>query len=311
MDLSKLGYNKPLYILPFDHRSAFATELFQKKSLSDLSYEEKELIKEFKMLIYKGIKKAVEKAVPKENAGILVDEEFGEEVLLDAKRNGFITILTIEKSGQEEFNFMYENFKEHIEKFKPDFVKVLIQYNPKDSQDLKERQQKNLKIISDYAHENNYKFLLEVLVLPTKEQLNKVNGEREAYDRKLRPELTIEVIKTFQAKGIEPDIWKLEGMETAIDYSGVISEVRSGGRESVGVVILGRGAKEEKVQEWLRIGARVNGVIGFAVGRTIFWDVIEKFYKGEMGKASVIEVISKKFESFYKVFNFSLSKSTS
>lgn len=311
MDLSKLGYNKPLYILPFDHRSAFATELFKKKSIENLSNEEKESIREFKMLIYKGIKKAVEKTIPKEHAAILVDEEFGEEVLLDAKHNGLITILTIEKSGHEEFDFMYKDFKAHIEKFKPYFLKVLIKYNPKDNEDLKKRQQDKLKILSDYAHENNYKFLLEVLVLPTKEQLFEVDGNREAYDRKLRPELTAEVVRTLQAEGIEPDVWKLEGMETAADYSGVVSEVKSGGRENVGVVILGRGANEEKVQEWLRVGAKVNGVIGFAVGRTIFWDVIEKFYKGQMSKTSVIEVISKKFESFYKVFSFSLNKSTS
>lgn len=305
MDLSKLGYTKPLYILPFDHRSAFATELFKKQSIDDLSKEEKELIKEFKMLIYKGIKKAVENLIPKENAAILVDEEFGEEVLIDAKQNGFITILTVEKSGHEEFDFMYDDFKEHIEKFKPDFAKVLIKYNPKDSKDLKKRQQDKLKIISDYCHEKNYKFLLEVLVLPTKEQLFEVNGSRKEYDKRLRPELTAEVVRTLQAEGIEPDVWKLEGMETAIDYAGVIAEVKSGGRKDVGVVILGRGAKEEKVQEWLRVGAKVDGVIGFAVGRTIFWDLIEKFYKGEIGKASVIETISKKFESFYKVFSFS------
>lgn len=304
MDLSKLGYNKPLYILPFDHRSTFATELFKKASLDDLNNEERELIREFKMLIYKGIKKATENLIPKENAAILVDEEFGQEVLIDAKHNGFITILTIEKSGHEEFDFMYDDFKAHIEKFKPEFAKVLIKYNPKDSSDLKKRQQDKLKIISDYCHQNNYKFLLEVLVIPTKEQLVKVNGSREEYDTRLRPELTAEVVKTLQAQGIEPDVWKLEGMETANDYLSVIKEARSGGRDNVGIIILGRGAKEEKVQEWLRIGAKVEGVIGFAVGRTVFWDVIEKFYKREMGKAAVIEVISKKFESFYKVFSF-------
>lgn len=304
MDLSKLGYNKPLYILPFDHRSAFAIELFNKKNISDLSLQEKEKIKEFKMLIYKGIKKAVENLVPKENAAILVDEEYGEEVLLDAKLNGFITILTVEKSGQEEFDFLYKDYKEHIEKFKPDFVKVLIKYNPKDNEQLKQRQEEKLKIISDYAHSNNYKFLLEVLVLPTKEQLHEVSGSREGYDSILRPELTAEVIRVLQSKGIEPDVWKLEGMETQADYVGVIAKVKSGGRNNVNVVILGRGANEERVDKWLRIGSKVDGVIGFAVGRTIFWDLIEKFNNGTLAKASVIEAISKKFEAFYKVFTF-------
>jgi 5-dehydro-2-deoxygluconokinase len=305
MNLSSLGYEKPLYILPFDHRATFATELFGKKSINDLTEEERELIREFKMLIYKGFKKAVEQKVPTDNAAILCDEEFGEEVLLDARHNGYITILTIEKSGQETFEFQYENFKEHIEKFKPTFTKVLIKYNPKDSEEIKEKQQKNLKIISDYSHENTYKFLLEVLVLPTKEQLKQVGGSRDDYDVKLRPELTAEVVRSFQARGIEPDVWKLEGMDSANDYAGVIDEVKSGGREKVSIVILGRGAKEEKLEQWLKMGSKVNGVTGFAVGRTIFWNPIEKFYKGEIGKAEVIETISQKFQDFYTVFTSS------
>lgn len=302
MDLSNLGYKKPLYILAFDHRATFATELFNKSKISELSDDEKESIKEFKMLVYKGFKDSVEKLIPTDYAAILCDEEFGEEVLIDAKHNGFKTILTIEKSRQEEFDFQYENFGEHIEKFKPTFAKVLIKYNPKDSEALKKRQQDKLKILNDYCHNNNHKFLLEVLVLPTKEQFERVNGKREEYDVKLRPELTAEVIKTLQTKGIEPDVWKLEGMETAGDYSGVIKEAKSGGRDNVGIVILGRGAKEEKVTQWLRVGSEVHGVIGFAVGRTIFWDVIEKFYKGQIGKAEVIAKVSSNFQNFYRLF---------
>lgn len=306
MNLSNLGYTKPLYILAFDHRATFADKMFNLKSADGLNNEQKELIREFKMLIYKGFKDAVQKLIPFDYAAILCEEEFGEEVLIDAKGNGFITILTVEKSGEQEFEFQYgDNFKEHIEKFKPTFTKVLIKYNPKDKEELKKRQQENLKILSDYCHLNNYKFLLEVLVLPTKEQLFEVNGSREAYDRKLRPELTAEVIKTLQSKGIEPDVWKLEGMETAIDYSGVIAEAKSEKRDNVGFVILGRGANEEKVDEWLKVGSKVNGVIGFAVGRTIFWEALEKFYKGEIGKAEVIDTVSKKFQDFYKIFTSS------
>ncbi len=302
MNLSNLGYEKPLYILAFDHRATFAKEVFDKNGINDLSEEQREFIREFKMLIYKGFKKAVEEKIPKENAAILCDEEFGEEVMLDARHNGFITILTIEKSGEEKFEFRYKNFEEHIEKFKPQFTKVLIKYNPKDSEEVKKSQQESLKIISDYSHKNYYKFLLEVLVLPTKEQLKRVGGKRDEYDVRLRPELTAEVVKTLQSKGIEPDIWKLEGMDSANDYSGVIKEVKSGERKDVGVVILGRGAKEEKVEEWLKVGSKVNGVIGFAVGRTIFWDSIVKFYKGEISKAEVIEEVSQKFQDFYNIF---------
>ena len=302
MDYSKIGYNKPLYILAFDHRATFAKSMFNLESADKLSPEQRHLIKEFKMLIYKGFKDAIDKQIPKGKAAILCDEEFGSEVLIDAKENQFVTILTIEKSGQDEFDFMYENFAQHIENYKPTFAKVLIKYNPKDEEDLKKRQQDKLKTLSDFCHNNGYKFLLEVLVIPTKEQLESVNNSREEYDLKLRPELTAEVINVLQSKGVEPDIWKLEGMETETDYSGVIAEAKSDGRDNVGVVILGRGANEEKVEQWLEVGSKVKGVVGFAVGRTIFWDCLEKFYKKEIGKAEVIETISNNFQNFYSIF---------
>lgn len=309
MNFSSIGYKKPLYILAFDHRSAFAEKMFHVKSLSDLSPEQKHDIKEFKMLIYKGFKNAIEKQIPVDNAAILCDEEFGSELILDANQNGFITILTVEKSGEKEFKFQYgENFRKHIEDFNPTFVKVLIKYNPSDPNELKQRQKKNLKIVSDFCRDRKYKFLIEVLVLPTEIELRSVGG-REKYDETLRPLLTVDVIREMHETGIEPDIWKLEGFSKKESYKKVISAARENGRENVSLVILGRGESEEKVDEWLRVGSKIDGVIGFAVGRTIFWEVIEKFHKGEIGKASVIDVISKKFQALYKVFTFSSSRS--
>ncbi len=94
----------------------------------------------------------------------------------------------------------------------------------------------------------------------------------------------------------------MEGFEAVEDYRDVIAAARSNGRENVSLVILGRGANEEKVDDWFKIGSKVEGVIGFAVGRTVFWDAIEKFYKGQIGKAEVIDTVRKNFHKFYKVF---------
>lgn len=302
MDYSSFGYKKPLYILPFDHRATFAEHMFGLKAGEAMNEEQIDLVKEFKMLIYKGFKDALEKLIPTEYGAILCDEQYGSEVLLDAKHNGFITILTIEKSGETEFKFQYDDFAAHIERFKPTLTKVLIKYNPSDPEDLKERQKKNLKIISDYSHKHNYKFLLEVLVLPTDEELKGVNNNRDEYDSKLRPALTVEVIKDLQEAGIEPDVWKLEGFDSTEHYKEIIEAARAGGRSNVTLVVLGRGAGEDKVDEWLRVGSKVDGVIGFAVGRTVFWDALEEFYKGQAGKTQVIEAISNNFQNFYKIF---------
>ncbi len=309
-DLKNLGYTRPLYILPFDHRATFAKQLFGKNSIGELSAEEKEAIREFKMLIYKGFKEAVENLIPTDAAAILCDEEFGTEVLIDALHNGFITLLPVEKSGQTEFDFQYADFGEQIEKFHPAFVKALVRFNPGDLEDVKQRQKSKLRQLSEYCHENNHKFLLEALIIPTEQQF-KDAGSQLGFDRKMRPGLAAEAVKELQDFGVEPDVWKLEGFEKEEDYKEIIQTIKREGRENVNLIVLGRGAREEDVEKWLRIGAKeeifetggkVEGVIGFAVGRTVFWEAVEKFYKGEIGKAEVIKSVSDNFQNFYKVF---------
>lgn len=302
MDFSKLGYDKPLYILPFDHRAFFARSLFNAQTTDDLNEEQKHVLREFKMLIYKGFKQAVESGVPKSSAAILCDEEFGGEVLIDAKNNGFLTILTLEKSGVKELELRYEDFEDHIQRFKPPFVKILLNYNPSDDQSLKVRQKNKLKIISDFSHNNGYKFLLEVLVSPTKEQLAKSSGSVEEFDENLRPDLTVNIMTDFQKSGIEPDVWKIEGFKDVDAYKKVTKVMKDGGREKVSLVVLGRSESESKVETWLKAGSKVPGVIGFAVGRTVFWDSLQRFYKGEISKAETIEKIGSNFLNFYKIF---------
>lgn len=301
--MENLGYSKPLYILPFDHRSTFAQKMFNKSSLNDLSEEEKQMIKDFKMIIYEGFKKAVTGGIPKEYAAILVDEEFGEAVLTDAKQNGFITILTTEKSGQEEFDFEYgDDFAAHIEKHSPIFAKVLIRYNPEDPEDLRHRQLERLKKISVFCRENGFKFLLEVLVIANEKQKEETDNSKEKFDDLLRPALTVADIKELQDFGIEPDIWKLEGFDTAQHYKEIVETAKENGRENVSLVVLGRGEGEEKVEEWLRIGSKVNGVVGFAVGRTVFWQSLVDFKNRIKTREEAVYTISANFTNFYRIF---------
>ena len=310
LDFANLGYTKPLYILPFDHRATFAKKMFGKNTISELDPEERETIREFKMLVYKGFKDAVEKLIPTDFAAILCDEEFGSEVLIDALHNGFITLLPVEKSGQDEFDFQYADFEQHIQKFRPKFVKALVRFNPADAEDLKQRQKVKLQKLSDYCHKFNHLFLLEVLIIPTEQQLKDV-GTKQMFDAKLRPDLAVEVIKDFQNFNIEPDVWKMEGFNKAEDYKEVIKAIKIDGRVNVNLVVLGRGGSIEEVESWLEVGekeeifltgGKVEGVIGFAVGRTVFWQALEKFHKREIGKAEVIQTVSANFQKFYEIF---------
>jgi myo-inositol catabolism protein IolC len=123
------GYDRPLYILPFDHRGSFETKMFGWES--PLSDEQTAEIAGAKRVIYDGFLTALAGGVPREKAGILVDEQFGAAILRDATSKNIVTACPLEKSGQAEFEFEYgEEFASHIEAFDPTFAKVLVRYQP-------------------------------------------------------------------------------------------------------------------------------------------------------------------------------------
>jgi myo-inositol catabolism protein IolC len=299
--IDNLGYKEKLFILPFDHRSSFA-KLFGFTN-PELSSGEKEIISRAKEIIYVAFKKALEQEIPKEQAAILIDEEYGNKIIRDAKNCGYNVILATEKSGQKELAFEYEDdFTKHIEKYKPQIVKALIHYNPNDDPLSKMRQQQKLGILNEYCHKNSYKFLLEILISPTDSQLRSVNGNCSSYDTQIRPNLTVKAIEELQAAGIEPDIWKIEGMENEDNYKIVSLQTRKEGRDNVGIVILGRAENQNNVEKWIMSGRKIKGIIGFAVGRTIFWEPLTEYKNGKIEKEKVIKIISNNFLHFYHIF---------
>jgi myo-inositol catabolism protein IolC len=287
MPVMDLGYDKPLYILAFDHRGSFQKKLFG--IVGQPKPEETMRIAEAKAVIGDGFFDAVAREASKEYAGLLVDEQFGAEIARRAKREGHVFAMPVEKSGQDEFDFEYgEAFGEHIEAFDPPFSKVLVRFNPEGDPEMNRRQSERLKLLSDWLHQRGRKFLFELLVAAEPEQLAKVGGDVDRFDRELRPGLMVEAIGELQGWDIEPDVWKIEGLDREVDCRRVSHQARSGGRDRVACVVLGRGANEEAVLRWLRTGAAVEGYIGFAVGRTLWWDVLRGWLDGtvDRGEAS-------------------------
>jgi len=275
-----LGYDKPLYILAFDHRGSFQKKFFG--ITGPPSPEEAERISNAKMVIFEGFRRAVEEGAPKEYGGILVDEQFGADIARMAKKEGFVLAMPVEKSGQDEFDFDYgEDFGAHIEEFDPTFSKVLVRWNPEADQEMNRRQAARLKRLGDWLHANDRTFLFELLVPAAPHQLDSVDGDADRYDRELRPELMRRAIEELQDAGVEPDIWKIEGIDAREDCEMISQQVRSGGRDGVACVVLGRGADDNAVIHWLQQGAGVPGYIGFAIGRTIWWDPLKAYVDAE------------------------------
>ncbi|MGA2048071.1 MAG: DUF2090 domain-containing protein [Terracidiphilus sp.] len=296
------GYTKPLYVLPFDHRGSFETGMFGWKGALDA--EQTAQIAAAKQVIYDGFQQAIAKGAPREKGGILVDEQFGAAILRDAAQKGFAFACPAEKSGQDEFDFEYgEDFAAHIEAIHPTFCKVLVRYNPEGDSVLNRRQADRLKRLSDYLRTANRSlFMFELLVPAEKAQLEKVNGDNKAYDLQIRPQLMVETIKELQAAGVEPDVWKIEGLDRREDCEKIVATARSGGRDTVGCIILGRGENDAKVREWLTTAASVPGFIGFAVGRTDFWQPLVDWRDQKISRETAVDEIASRYREFVDLF---------
>jgi myo-inositol catabolism protein IolC len=298
-----LGYDGKLYILAFDHRGSFQKKMFGIEG--DPTPEETATIADAKKLIFEGMELAVERGVDAAATGVLIDEQFGGDVPRLAREHGLRLAMPVEKSGLDEFDFEYgDDFGAHIERFDPHFSKVLVRYNPDGDTELNRRQLDRLKRLADWLHERDRVFLFELLVPAEPAQLDAVGGDTGRYDAELRPELMRRTIEDIQNHGVEVDVWKIEGVDAREDAVMLARQTRAGeGRENVVCVLLGRGASQEKVDHWLQQAAPVHGFVGFAIGRSIWWDALKGFLDGGLDRRAAAEQIANNYLRFVKVYD--------
>ena len=296
------GYSQDLYILAFDHRGTITKGLLGVEG-REPTQDEANKVSEMKQIIFDGFLKANEYGITGGDPAILVDETFGLEVQQKAKEMNIKFAAPVEKSGQKVFDFEYGNqFGEKINEVGADFVKILVRWNPDDEEEIRETQGNRIKELSDWLTENDKKFLLEFLVPATEEQLASVENDQARYDSEIRPKLAVKVVEEMRERGADPDIWKIEGLDTPEDCEKVAHAIRTGDREDVIAVVLGRGASDEKVNEWLRAGSSVEGYKGFAIGRSIFWDALKGFHEGEKSREEAVEEIAQSYLGFLSVY---------
>lgn len=298
----QLGYDQKLFILAFDHRGSFQKKFFGIEGEPDP--EQTAMIADAKHLIYEGMARAVNAGATPAVTGVLVDEQFGSTVPEEARAKGLKLAMPVERSGQNMFDFQYgEDFAAHIERFDPDFAKVLVRYNPDGDAAANAEQRAKLKRLSDWLHEHDRRFLFELLVPAEEHQLQSVGGDTERYDSELRPELMRRTIAELQAAGVEVDVWKIEGVDAREDCAMLVAQARNGkGREGVTCVVLGRGASDAKVDHWLEQAAPVEGFVGFAIGRSIWWDPLKAYVDGKTERSVAAQQVAANYLRFVKVY---------
>jgi len=296
------GYSNELYILAFDHRGTLTKGLLGVEG-REPTEEEASRVSSMKDIIFDGFLQAKDSGISGGDPAILVDEKFGIHVQEKAKEMGIKFAAPAEKSGQKVFDFEYgDNFGKKIEEVGADFVKILVRWNPNDNSETRQVQGERIKILSDWLDENDKKFLLEFLVPATEEQLESVGGDQTRYDSEIRPRLAVQVVEEMRERGADPDIWKIEGLDTREDCENISKVIKDGGRENVMAVVLGRGADDKKVNEWLTAGSSVDGYSGFAIGRSIFWTSLKGWHAGEKSRDEAVSEIANSYLQFISVY---------
>jgi myo-inositol catabolism protein IolC len=269
-----LGYDGRLFMLAFDHRDAFREIL------------PPERIPEAKRIVFDGFLRALERT-PSDAAAILVDEELGADIAREARALGVALAMPVERSGTGELDFEYgAAYREHVVAFEPTLAKALVRYDPDGEPALNARQAGRLRELSDWLHAEGRKLLLEVLV---------PGGERSA-------ERIVEAMRQLQEAGVEPDVWKLEGLDRPEHCLRVSEQARVSGRDRVVCLVLGAGAEEGTVVRWLQAAARTPGYAGFAVGRTIWWQAVSSWAREALPRERATAEIAARYQRMVEAY---------
>jgi myo-inositol catabolism protein IolC len=296
-------HDDPLFILAMDHRGSFGKTLF---GVEDDKPDARRLasMRAAKGLIFAGLREA-QRQLPYGRAGVLVDEQYGEAVIdaALASRDTVTLAVPIEASGHPWFTPQWgTEWIEHVERIRPDYAKVLVRDNPDFDPGDREQQFDLLAEVSELLREINIPLLYELLVPGTDAQLESVGNDQYRYDRDLRPSLVARVIADNQAHGVQPRLWKVEGLETAEACQAIAAQARSGGR-TADLIVLGRDAPEDRLGHWLEVAGEVPAFVGFAIGRSIWEDVIRDFEssaKDDDAAAAARHRIAEKYLGFVR-----------
>ena len=272
-----------------DHRESFGKTLFGVQD-DDPDPAQAAAMRAAKQLIFEGLRAALP-SLTAGRAGVLVDERYGQHVI-DAARNGgspVVLAVPVEASGHDWFTLEWgDHWLEHAEAVKPDYAKVLVRDNPDFDMARRETQLGRLAQVSAGLREAGVPLLYELLVPATDAQLDQAGHDVGAYDLQIRPGLVTRVIADNQAHGVEPALWKVEGLETVGAARQVAEQAKAGGR-ATDLIVLGRDAPAERLDHWLEVASQVDAFVGFAIGRSIWEDVVREYEASDRGAGAAAE----------------------
>ncbi|WP_158507223.1 2-deoxy-5-keto-D-gluconate 6-phosphate aldolase domain-containing protein [Subtercola sp. Z020] len=289
-----------LFILAADHRDSLERELY--KLTAKPTPQQAARIASDKLLIYRAVLDAAGELPAGVQPGILIDEQYGASAAeLAASSGGTVNLsMPLEASGHPFFEFAYgDDWQRHGEFFGTDHSKVLVRDNPGFDPADREKQAETLAGVSAWAESSGHPLILELLVPATDADTAAVGGDSDRYDRESRPGLTVDVMHFLQDHGVSPAFWKIEGLETTDAAQAVARAAVRGGRAAK-CIVLGRHAPTDRLDRWLDTAAPVEGFVGFAIGRSIWWDALQGHLDGTLSAGEAQAQIREAYLGFAK-----------
>jgi myo-inositol catabolism protein IolC len=278
------------FLLAFDHRRSLMTSFFEAGDEPERG--QVSTAREIKTVIADGLLAAIRRSrVDRRDAGGLVDATYGGIAIDGLRTSGVRFAVPVEASGKRELEFEHPDWRQRLEAIKPTWAKALIRYNPSGDAEMNGRQRDRLVELQTATREIRVEFLLELLVPPEPAQ------RADEYDAATRPGLVVDAIDELRGAGIQPDLWKIEGLENRDDCRAVADHA------GAPCVVLGRGADTEAVERWLRAGAGVFD--GFAIGRSIWWDAARAYVDGSADRDATVTAIADRYGHFVDVYHAS------
>ena len=291
-----------LYLLAIDHRRSFERLLGVDGPVDAGTHDR---LAAAKVTVVDALDAAVAERPGLDGAGVLLDDDYGSAAIDSARRSGLVVAVAFERSGQAVLDFEHADWAARLRQLvgtadrRAGLAKLLVRHRADDDAAARKVQLERLRQFSAACASAGVEFLLELLT-PFRDDERATHDDREL-ENVVRPRLVADAIGEIQAAGVEASVWKVEGVSDVAGCASIVAAARAGGRDDVGVVVLGAGAPTDTVASWLRAAAAA-GYTGFAVGRSIWADAVRALDAGELEPVAAGAQIAANYLEMIDVF---------
>ena len=263
-----------LMALAIDHRA-------QLEALADRHAAPRSRLEHFKLL---AVEAATRVSRGRPGFGVLLDSTYGQKALYKAANAGLWIGRPVEKPGSRPLDLEPLHLAEWPV---TQTVKCLCFYHPDDPPELRAQQERELARVHDAARAAGRELLIEIIA-----------GKHGP----LADSTVASVLARLYALGVKPDWWKLEPQTSGEAWHAIEQVILKNDPYCRGIVMLGLEAPEPELASAFRIASNTRLVKGFAVGRTIFADAVDRWLSGKMTDDQAVADMATRFERLVKAW---------